>query len=101
MLALTSARRRIATALSRGLRVGATCSEACSLTYTVRLGSTVVGRATGRLTRAGTNRLTLRLNRRYRARLARRRSVRLVLRVRAVDAAGNAVTRSSTLNLRR
>jgi hypothetical protein len=101
VLTLTAARRRLATALRRGLRVGARCSEACRLTYTVRLGSATLARRTARLTRAGTHRLTVRLSRRSRARLARRRSASLRLQVRAVDATGNARTRTVTLRLTR
>ena len=62
----------------------------------------VVGRARGRLSRAGTVTVRLKLTARARRRLKRTRSVRLELRTRAVDTAGNSrvVRRSIKLYIR-
>jgi TolB protein len=76
----------------KGLAVRVSCSSACTLDVRLLLGQATarrlhlratVGRAGGRLRRAGTKRLTIRLTDRARARLATVRSARLTLRVTA------------------
>jgi subtilisin family serine protease len=106
-LRLTFARRaRLGTAVRRGLRASARCSEPCRLSFALLLDartarrltlSRTVARATRRLSAPGTRTVLLRLPRA----LARVRSARVVLRVRASDAAGNARTRVATADLRR
>ena len=101
--------------LRYGVRLRTRCSEACGLRHELRLGIRtarrlgirsssvwVVGRARGRLGRAGTVTVRLKLTARARRRLKRTRSVRLELRTRAVDSAGNArvVRRSIKLYVR-
>jgi subtilisin family serine protease len=88
--------------LKRGVRVRTLCSEACSIRHTLvlsarsarRLGirgaaTLVVGKATGRMSRAGSVTVRLRLTASARRRLRRARHLRLALRTRAVDRAGN------------
>jgi subtilisin family serine protease len=101
--------------LGYGVRVRTRCSEACGLRHELRLGLRmarrlgirsssvwVVGRARGRLGRAGTVTVRLKLTARARRRLRRTRSMRLELRTRAVDTAGNGrvVRRSIKLYIR-
>jgi hypothetical protein len=106
-LGLALARRaRLGTAVRRGLRASASCSEPCRLSFALVLDArtarrlhlrrTVAG-ATRRLTAPGTRAVVLRLPRA----LLRVRAARVVLRVRATDAAGNTSTRTSTVDLRR
>ena len=96
------------TALSRGLRIGVHCSEGCTLSYSLVLDAATARRYHARRTVAGatavlhgaaTKARTLRLSLPRKARSALR--LVLTLRVRARDAAGNTVTRSATITLRR
>ena len=101
--------------LRYGVRLRTRCSEACGLRHELRLGARtarrlgirsssvwVVGRARGRLGRAGTVTIRLKLTARARRRLKSTRTMRLELRTRAVDTAGNirVVRRSIKLYVR-
>ncbi|HEX2106064.1 MAG TPA: S8 family peptidase [Solirubrobacteraceae bacterium] len=99
-------RAKLRTAVRRGLRASARCSEPCLLSFALVLDARTarrldlgrtIARATRRLTAPGTRAVVLRLPRA----LTRVRTARVVLRVRATDAAGNARTRSATVDLRR
>ena len=88
--------------LRPGVRVRTRCSEACSLRQDLVLGvrtarrvgihwtsARVVGRVRGRLGRAGAITVRLKLKASARRRLKRAHTLRLELRTRAVDRAGN------------
>jgi subtilisin family serine protease len=95
--------------LQHGVRVRTRCSEACGLRQDLVLGARaarrvgihwasarVVGRVRGRLGRAGAITVRLKLKASARRRLKRTHTLRLELRTRAVDRAGNtAVIRRS------
>jgi hypothetical protein len=92
--------------LKSGLRVAAHCSEGCKLTYRVLLDAKTAKRLhirrtaakrTRSLKRAATDHADLKLPKALR----RARSAKLILEVKAVDAAGNAVTHTVTITLRR
>jgi hypothetical protein len=107
VLVLDLARRAtIKGLLKSGLRVAAHCSEGCRLTYRVLLDATTAKRLHVRRTaatrkhalkRAATDHADLKLPKALR----RARSAKLTVEVRAVDAAGNAVTHRVTVALRR
>ncbi|WP_205697344.1 MXAN_6640 family putative metalloprotease [Conexibacter sp. SYSU D00693] len=101
-------RQRLATVLRRGLRVPVGCDEACTISATTRLETkagkrlrlrSTVGRATGRLSRAGTKVVVLKLSKAARTKLRRQRSVKLVLTVSVRDGSSNSrrLVRSATL----
>ena len=83
----------------RAMRVSLRCNEPCTVRVELRRGTHLLGRATKAVATRAT--VTLRLGARDRARLRRLRVVRLTLRVRAVDDAGNARTATRRLTLRR
>jgi hypothetical protein len=72
-----------------GFPVRAACSEACTLTAQLLLGSRIVGTATTTTELAGSVSLRLRLSAPGAAALRARRTAGLVLSVSAIDAAGN------------
>jgi subtilisin family serine protease len=101
-------RGSLRTAIRRGLRVLAHCSEGCTLSYSLLLDTSsahryhsrrTIATDSGALRAAATDHgvLHLRLPRKAR----RAHSLRLTLRVRARDAAGNRVTRTVAILLRR
>jgi hypothetical protein len=99
-------RMKLATALRRGVRAAARCSEACTLSFALVLDARTarrlhvhrtLARATRRLVRRGVATVGLRPPRA----LARLRSARLTLRVGATDAAGNTTVRARAIVLRR
>lgn len=108
-----STRLSFRTAVRRGVRVRATCSEACRLTATasvdrrtrraLRLRRARVARRTATLSSAGRRTLVLRLKltARQRRLALRRRSGSLSVRVQAQDPAGNRSTRRRSIRLRR
>jgi len=95
----------------RGVPVGLTCSERCSVSLRVsvdrrvarrlRLRGTTLGAATVRLARAGSARTSLRLPRATRALLRRGAGSTVRLVARAVDPSGNRRERSARTILRR
>jgi subtilisin family serine protease len=85
----------------RALRVGLRCNEPCSVRVELRRGTRTIARASRTVPATGAATLSLRIGARERARLRRLSVVRLTLRVRAVDATGNARTASRRLTLRR
>lgn len=85
--------------LSRGLDIGVSCDEACTITAIVQQGGRVfrageapVGSTTARMDEAGKRLVEITLNQRAREAIARSGNTTLVLRVRVVDAAGNRAT---------
>ncbi len=98
-LALAS-RRRLRTVLSRGLALRARCSETCRLKLRVAADGRTAGRSSlGGSSRARTIRISF--GRRARMSLGRLRGVRLTVRARATDEAGNVRRRSLRILVRR
>src|SRR5205085_339749 len=107
VLALSLGRHAsIRTLLSRGLRLAVHCSEGCRLSYRVLLDAKTAKRlhrqrtaATRKhtLTKAATDSASLRLPKALR----RVRSGKLTVQITAVDGAGNAVSRTLTVALRK
>ena len=87
--------------LKLGVRIRTRCSRACRVSHRLVLGGSrrVVGRAHGRLRRAGVVTVRLKLGARARRRLRDARSPRLVLRTRAVDSSGQARTARRSVRL--
>jgi hypothetical protein len=96
--------------LTRTLVLDFRCSEAATVTFTVTTAVThgsaaeaarrvVIARATKKFGAPGKKRIRLKLTRKGRRLLAKRRRATLVIGARAVDAAGNARTRSVRLKL--
>jgi PKD domain len=108
---LVKPRLSLAKALRGGIAATIGCSEACTYKATVILGARVakrlhmtghvtVAKRTTTLPAAGRQRITLKLTRKARRALSHRRSVRLAVRARATDGAGNtsrARARTTTL----
>lgn len=107
-------RRSLALALRRrGLRVRFGCSEACTIAASAgvdrrtgrRAGLRGRGRTIGRgfsaMTKAGSKKFTIKLSRRARRKLAKVRRVRVNLRFKVRDAAGNRRTVNHKITLRR
>jgi Bacterial Ig-like domain len=103
---------RLGTALARGLRFRIGCAEPCAADLRLLLSardarsvglarSVEVGRATAGLPAGGSRTAVVRFKRRARRALAKRRSVRLTLRTVISDSAGNRLTLSRRLTLRR
>jgi subtilisin family serine protease len=92
-----ASRRRLTTALRRGIRVNVLCNEACRAESRLELSGSTAGRK-GLTLGSGKRTVTIKLTSATRRRLARVRSVLLRLRVTVTDAAGN--TRSTKKNLR-
>jgi subtilisin family serine protease len=84
----------------RAMRVTLRCNEPCAVRVELRRGTRLVARGRASLA-TGAATLRLRLGARERARLRRLRKVRLTLRVRAVDPAGNARSVTRRVVLRR
>jgi hypothetical protein len=113
VLGLTIARTRMAALLRKGLPVSARCSEPCSFTVTLvldrktgkRVGlaaaSLTVGRATGRLTVAGTKKVCVKLSKQAKAKLRNARSFGLTVKLTARDSAGTLATKSKKITVRR
>lgn len=104
------ARQRLSRVLAVGLQPVVRCSEACRISTDVlvdrptarRLAVTsVIGRASAGLSRAGGRKVAVRLTSAAKRRLARVHLVTLTLRTRGVDRAGNARTVTKRLSLRR
>ena len=105
--------RSLALALRRGLRVRFGCSEACTVAASAgvdrrtgrRVGLSGRGRTIGRgfsaMTKAGSKKFTIKLSRRARRKLAKVRRVRVNLRFKVRDAAGNRRTVNHKITLRR
>jgi hypothetical protein len=90
--------------VKRGLRVTATCSEAC--TFSARLlggsrGRTVLGKRTASTPAAGDADFTVKLGSRGKRSLRRARKPTLKLRLTGTDAAGNKTTVDKTVSLKR
>ena len=86
----------------RALRVSLRCNEPCAVRVELRRGSRVIARGSATVSNVtGAATVRLRLGARDRARLRRLSAVRLTLRVRATDPAGNARTVSRRVTLRR
>ncbi len=86
----------------RALRVSLRCNEPCAVRVDLRRGDRTIARGTGRVARAtGAVTVRLRLSAREARRLRRLRMARLILRVRSVDAVGNARTTAQRVTLRR
>jgi thermitase len=101
-LSLRVARRQsLRRVLRRGLRVRLRCTAACTFRVELRRGRRPVARARGGLRAAGSKAVTIRLTARARQSLRRVRSVRLRLRVRAVDQWANRITAARSLLLTR
>ena len=108
---LSVAPARLGVVRRRGLRILATCSEACDLAAALSTGRrtaralglarTRIGRTVGSRAAAGALRMTLRLTPRAVRRLARARRLRATLTVIATDPAGNAATQARKLLFRR
>ena len=110
---LFGVRRSLALALRRGLRVRFGCSEACTVAASAgvdrrtgrRVGLSGRGRTIGRgfsaVTKAGSKKFTIKLSRRARRKLAKVRRVRVNLRFKVRDAAGNRRTVNHKITLRR
>lgn len=82
------------------------CSEACVVSFSLRIGSKQVGSAIASRGSAGVGRATVRLSSAgktavRKAANARGGRVRLILRATATDPAGNATTKSTTMLVRR
>lgn len=104
------ARQKLLSALRKGLRATAGCSEACAmqakLLITKKLAKklklpTVVGKATANLAAAGTTNLVVKFTAKAKRKLAKLRSVRVTLELLATDPAANAATARKTLTLKR
>jgi hypothetical protein len=98
---LVGPKQRRARVIAKGLSITVGCSEPCTFTAKVLLGGRGVGSATGRLTAAGKKKIALKLTRKGKAGVRRMRSAKLVVRVTASDAAGNARTVTRKVTLRR
>ncbi|MEA2330361.1 MAG: serine protease [Thermoleophilaceae bacterium] len=95
--------QRLRTILRRGIRVRIRCSEACTVRHEVLVARKRLGvrSARGGVARAGSVVIRVRLTGSAQRRLRRAGSVRLVLRTRAVDAAGNARMVRRVIRVRR
>jgi subtilisin family serine protease len=101
-LSLRVARRlSLLRVLRRGLRVRLRCTAPCTFSVELRRGRRPVARTRGRLRAAGSRTVTVRLTARARRSLRRVRSVRLRLRVLAVDQSANRTTAARSLLLTR
>jgi len=97
-----SASTKIRTLLRSGITVRATCSESCSLTSRILLGSRQIGGGRTITTDvAGTTTYRVGFTTAAKRQLARNKSLTLTLVVTARDAAGNMVTTRTTLRARR
>jgi uncharacterized repeat protein (TIGR01451 family) len=105
-----AARQKLLTALRRGLRATAGCSEACAIRVKLLIAKKlarklklpiVVGKATKNLAAAGTTNLVVKFTAKAKRKLAKLRSVRLTLELLAADPAGNAATARKAVTLRR
>ncbi|WP_170178896.1 FG-GAP repeat domain-containing protein [Solirubrobacter pauli] len=96
----TVRKQKLKTVLSRGLKVTATCDEACTIKASLRLKSKEVGKRTVRLTTAS-KALTLKLSKAAKKTLKQAKSAKFTLRLTATDAAGNTRTTTKTITLRR
>jgi hypothetical protein len=107
---VVKARQKLLSALRKGLRATAGCSEACTMQAKLLIAKklakklklpTVVGKATKNLAAAGTTNLVVKFTAKARRKLAKLRSVRLTLELLAADAAGNAAKARKVVTLTR
>lgn len=100
-LTLTVARTRLGRLLSRGLRLGVPCPEACALRGRLLLHGRTVGAGKRTSHAAGTTRLTLHVKKAARRRLRHMRRAKLVVRVRATTGDGTTAGARRTIVVRR
>ncbi len=103
-ITVTATRQRLTTALAGGYRIKVTCNEACTATYRVeiatgtarqlRLPPLVATSPTSSLAARTPSSVLMKFTLRARRALAARRSLPVIVKVTAVDAAGNTTTRT-------
>ena len=98
---LTIAKTRLAALLRKGLPVRVRCFEACRFNLTLASGSKTVGKASGRMTAAGTKKVVIKLFKQAKKRLKRAKRARLTVRAIVRDTAGNTTRKSAKVTIRR
>lgn len=96
-----SAGQKLGTVASKGLKVTAGCSEACSIELALAKGESTLGAGSGELAAAGETKVVVKLTRAGKKRLSDMRKARLTLNGEATDAAGNVGTALEKLTLKR
>ncbi|HEX6712672.1 MAG TPA: Calx-beta domain-containing protein [Thermoleophilaceae bacterium] len=96
-----AAKAKLAKALAKGLAVSVTSDEAGKAVVVMTAGGKTVGTARVTFAAPGTKRVVVRFSKKAKASLAKLRKLRLKIKATATDAAGNAGSRSLTLNLAR
>lgn len=96
----TVKRQKLKTVLSRGLKVTAGCSEACTVKASLRLKNKEVGKRTVKLTTKSTT-LTLKLTSKARKVNRKARKLAFTVRLTATDAAGNQSATSKKVTVKR
>jgi hypothetical protein len=93
-------KQRLAAIRAKGLRLVASCNEACTVKVQLFLGKRVLGTVSGKLA-AGKKALRLKLTAKGKRSLAYRHGARLKLRASATDGIGNVGHSSRSLRIRR
>lgn len=93
--------RKLSRAITKGLEVRVTCSEACRTTTTVTRGKATVASGVMQFAAAGRQSQYLTLGKKTRRALRSARTAKLTLRTTATDAAGNTGVTTRTTTLRR
>jgi hypothetical protein len=83
----------------RGVALKVSCTKACRVSATIRLGARRLGGASARLTRPGSKTVTVRIATAQRAKLLKARKPRLRVLVTIAPAGGEKVTKTITLSL--
>jgi hypothetical protein len=83
----------------RGVALKVSCTKACRVSATIRLGARRLGGASARLTRPGSKTVTVRIATAQRAKLLKARKPRLRVLVTIAPAGGKKVTKTITLSL--
>lgn len=100
--ASASKKLKLRKVLSKGLPVTLECDEACSVSATSMVkGAGTVAKGKKALSAAGKGKLVLKFTKKARKNLARKRSVKLTVRMTAVDAAGNTSNATGTITVKR
>lgn len=92
---------KLTAALKKGHKLTVECNEACSIDAQLLSRTTAVGTAKGKLASPGKSILRVKFTKKAQKSLKKKRSLKLTLQVKVTDAAGNAATKTATVNLKR